>query len=58
MKRIKILVDLAADDTYTVQVGRMSGRFDFKVVEDVSGIHAEQLVKVIDAAFSGAFGTV
>ena len=57
-KRIKILVDLASDDTYSVVVGRMSGRFDFKVRGEMAGVHAEQLVGVIDGLFSAAFGLV
>lgn len=57
-KRIKILVDLASDDTYSVQVGRMSGRFDFKVRGELAMVHAEQLVRVIDSLFSGAFGGI
>lgn len=57
-KRIKILVDLASDDTYSVQVGRMSGRFDYVVKGETATVHAEQLVGAIDSLFSGAFGTI
>ncbi len=54
-KRIKIIVSLASDDTYSVQVGRMSGRFDFNVKGEMSMVHADQLVRVIDSLFSNAF---
>lgn len=49
-KRIKILVKLdAATDTYSIEIGRMSGRFDYTIKAETSMVFADQLVMVIDA---------
>jgi hypothetical protein len=57
-KRIKIIVKLDADDTYSIEIGRLVGRFDYTKRAERDGVYAEQLVKVIDAEFSRAFGSL
>ncbi len=57
-KRIKIRIVLDASDTYSIEIGRMVGRFDYSKKFEISDIYAESLVEVIDRAFSNAFGSL
>jgi hypothetical protein len=57
-KRIKIIIKLDADDTYSIEIGRLVGRFDYAKRYEISTVYAGELAIVIDRAFSGAFGRV
>jgi hypothetical protein len=57
-RRVKIRIVLDASDTYSIEIGRMKGRFDYIKHYEISDIYAEQLVEVIDRAFSRAFGGI
>jgi hypothetical protein len=53
---IRIVLD--ASDTYSIEIGRMKGRFDYVKHAEVSDVCAEDLVRIIDAEFSRAFGGI
>lgn len=55
-KRIKIRITLAADDTYTIEIGRLKCRFDCVKHAETEGVYADALVRTVDAMFSKAFG--
>ena len=57
-KRIKIIITLDPSDTYSIKIGRMKGRFDFATAAELSDIYAEDLVRIIDAEFSRAYGGI
>jgi len=50
-RKREVVVTLAADDTYTVTVGRVV-RYDWKSIKEVSGVYADSLVRVIDEVLS------
>jgi hypothetical protein len=45
----KLLITLAADDTYTVRNVRLAGRYRDEVVElgTIAGVHADELAEVV-----------
>jgi hypothetical protein len=57
-KKIKIRIVLDASDTYSIEIGRLKGRFDYVKHVELSDIYAEDLVRIIDGAFSQAFGSL
>lgn len=44
----KVVITLEADDTYTIEIGRMV-KLDWKVARRVEGVFADALVEVIDS---------
>lgn len=57
-KKIKIRIVLDASDTYSIEIGRLKGRFYYAKLFETSDIYAESLVHVIDRAFSFCFGSL
>lgn len=57
-KRIKIRIVLDSSDTYSIEIGRLKGRFDYVKHAELSDIYAEDLVRIIDGEFSRAFGSL
>lgn len=55
---IKIIVVLDPSDTYSIEIGRLKGRFDYNKKAELSDIYAEDLVRIIDAEFTRAFGSL
>ncbi len=49
---------LDASDTYSIEIGRLVGRFDYSKKAEREGVYADQLVEIIDRAFSRAFGSL
>jgi hypothetical protein len=57
-KRIRISIVLDASDTYSIEIGRLKGKFSYVKHAELSDVYAEDLVRIIDGEFSKAFGSL
>lgn len=53
--RAGLVVRLAADDTYSLEIGRTTRALDWKVLAQMRGVHIGQLAAALDALYLAAF---
>lgn len=46
-RKLRVIVKLAGDDTYSVEIGRIR-KMDYVVIEQAHGVHCDQLGRVVE----------